>query len=159
MTSGARLTLPELHEGMRAWARGAYEFEAGVELLIRSGMSARIVSHLRTHDDDAEVPGGFVWPDVAGALTGGLGLSGGEVRLLSVAANLLGQELDDAGAEVLPRLRLGNLAGLDRGNCHLVLAALSHALGAHQQSAWRPGQPLTDGYLPALVEWPEVPRG
>jgi hypothetical protein len=54
-------------------------------------------------------------------------LSGGETRLLRIAASLLDGPPVDLN---------GSLAGLDRQHCQLVLAAIAHASGSHEHSQW-----------------------
>lgn len=83
-------------------------------------------------------------------------LSGGETRLLRVAASLL----DGTPVDLYE-----NLAGLDRDHITLVLAAIAHAAGSHEHS----GDPVPDpagGFtvngvrmsfqrLPSLFPWPQ----
>lgn len=60
------------------------------------------------------------------------GLSGGETRLLRIAASLLdGQPVD------LSR----NIPGLAREHIQLAVAAIEHASGSHQHNEW-PAQHL-----------------
>lgn len=91
-----------------------------------------------------------VWVD-AQVLTDGTGaLSGGERRLLAVVASLLDERREVALAEVLP--------GLDRGILELVLAAVAHAAGSHEQSSTllEAGVPVGFGKLPMAYEWPRL---
>lgn len=104
---------------LREWARGSLAMAAGVELLVRAfdGRFAHpwapwVISE----------PSGAVWVDVA-ALRAATGLSGGERRVLSLAAALL----DEARVDVVDVV-----SGLDRVNLHLALAALAHAAGSHE---------------------------
>jgi hypothetical protein len=74
-------------------------------------------------------------------------LSGGERRLLAVVAALTGGPPPaDLG---------GTLAGLDRANQALVLAALSHAGGSHEHKAVRltADGPMLEPLGP-LLDWP-----
>ena len=132
--------------GLRSWACGAYAEEAAVELLARS-FGGRFASTswpwVRPCDG-----GGWYWLDADAIWTGSGVLSGGERRMLNVVAALVGgQPLADLG---------GVLAGLDRGNLTLVLAAFAHAGGSHEQTIMI----MTADDLPvfdtpgALVEWP-----
>lgn len=54
-------------------------------------------------------------------------LSGGETRLLRIAASLLGGPPVDLSS---------NLAGLDREHLQRVLVAIAHAGGGHEHTAW-----------------------
>lgn len=136
---------------MRAWARGDYPVEAGVELLIRSGLAGR-----------ADVAA--AWPADGGPDTGALTralqgngtLSGGQRRLALIALSLLnGEECENVDLSDV-------LTGLDRDALDLVLAALAHAGGSHQHSDVRlddNGQliGIGSGYLPPLHPWPPIP--
>jgi hypothetical protein len=135
--------------GLRAWARGAYAEEAAVELLARA-FGGRFASAgwpwVRPCDRN-----GWFWLDPEAIWVGSRMLSGGERRLLSVVAALVGgQPLADLG---------GTLAGLDRRNLELVLAAFAHAAGSHEQSLMK----MTDAgprfqRVEPLVDWPSVER-
>lgn len=132
--------------GLRGWARGSYAEEAAVELLSRS-FGGRFASTRWPWVRSCDHPGWY-WLDPDAIWTGSGSLSGGERRLLNVVAALVGgQPLADLG---------GILAGLDRRNLALVLAALAHAGGSHEHSVLimtgentaaleRPG---------ALLDWP-----
>ena len=61
-------------------------------------------------------------------------LSGGEARLLRIAASLLGGD---------PVLLYEAVPGLDREHVQLVLAAIAHANGSHEHSG--PPMPDPDG--------------
>ena len=108
-------------------ARGVYAQEAAVRLLVEhEHWPLRLMGEALV---DTETEGGVVfaavrWPDVVGALESRLVASGGERRVLLVAASLGGGVPVDLGDAV---------SGLDRENLHLVLAALSHANGSHEQ--------------------------
>lgn len=129
-----------IEDALRDWARGVYPQEAAVELLIRSGWTARpaFVDHAIV---DGE-PGGYPsldWETLGHALDGGRGnevlaACGGELRVLRLAHSLAAGEL---GAAV---------CGLDRDTLALVLAALSHANGSHEHAAVTPhlGRATTD---------------
>ena len=129
--------------GLRAWARGMYAIEAAVELLTRAfaGRFASAGQPWIRHR-----PGGY-WLD-AGALAEHMGgLSGGEQRVLTVVGAL-------ASDEPLPDLA-GILAGVDRDNLTLILAAFSHAAGSHQHSLVRWDGPTAVYYQPGpVLPWP-----
>ncbi|MFT8395936.1 hypothetical protein [Propionibacterium sp.] len=113
------MTTPDIASAIRAWAKGLYAAEAGVELLIRSGRAIYDgAPWITRHGDVAAID-----PDVLVAETGAW--SGGEQRLVRIAASLLGGPPVDL-AEDIP--------GLDRHNAALVLAALAHANGSHEDS-------------------------
>lgn len=104
---------------LRAWAKGIYPTEAGVELLIR---------HEKAVYDGApwiKVDGDRAWLDVATLLAETGAWSSGEKRVVAIAASLIGEERVNL-AEVM--------TGLDRASMDLVLAALAHANGSHQDS-------------------------
>ncbi|MBO0811931.1 MAG: hypothetical protein J2P23_07775 [Microlunatus sp.] len=132
--------------GLRSWARGAYAEEAAVELLARA-FGGRFASAswpwIRPCDGT-----GWYWLDPDAIWTGSGALSGGERRLLNVVAALVGgQPIADLG---------GTLAGLDRRNQQLVLAAFAHAGGSHEHTVMimaADGLPLWE-QPGALVEWP-----
>ena len=98
---------------LRRWARGLCPLGAGVELLIRS--SGRRFANPRQPGVQPGDDPGWWWMDVEQMTADSFGaVSGGETRLLRIAASLLdGQPVD------LSR----NLAGLDRVRIQLVLAA------------------------------------
>jgi hypothetical protein len=133
--------------GLRVWARGVYDQEAGVELLIRAfdGRFARQGWPWIRRGD------GGCWVDVP-QLVSHLGpLSGGERRVLTVVAALIdGRHSVD---------HLGDLlAGLDRQNLQLVLAALAHAGGSHEQvDVVCADDQLRFVRLSAVVAWPDAP--
>ena len=98
--------------------------EAATELLIRAdnGIFASIEQPWIKPSERA------YWIDFA-AIAEYLGtLSGGEQRLLRIAASI--------GSEEATPVRLGDvLSGLDRRTLRLVLAAVAHAGGSHQHSS------------------------
>ena len=110
----------EAHEQLRAWASGKYPLEAATELLIRS-FHGRFVEpgwpwvHRTDHGQ---------WIDFAAIPEQISGQSGGEQRLLRIAASI---GATDAS------VNLGDcLTGLDRPTLHLVLGAVAHTAGSHQ---------------------------
>ena len=127
-------------DSIRAWARGAYSLEAGVELLIRTKLAGI-----------ARREGADGWYVDADKLLDDAGpWSGGEKRIARIAASLLGGERTDLGED---------LAGLDREQVDLVLAAIAHAAGSHEHRNWpydgqgrRTGNSDLKG---SLHPWPE----
>lgn len=136
-----------LMEALRDWARGCYAQEAAVELLMRAfdGRFAATAYPWVVADD--EEPGWF-WLDGEQLETATGCLSGGEQRVLAVVGALVsGAAVPDLG---------GLLAGLDRANLHLVLAAFAHAGGSHEQvDALLNGDQLSWRRHRPLVAWPE----
>ena len=118
--------MTEVHEALRRWAKGLYPLEAGVELLIRAfdGRFANPSQPWVQEGDDA----GWWWIDAEQMTEDNYGaLSGGETRLLRIAASLL-----DGPPVDLSR----NLSGLDREHLQLVLDAIAHAGGSHERGGW-----------------------
>lgn len=107
---------------LREWAAGSLAMSAGVELLIRS-FEGRFALPARPWI--RREPGGRVLVDVGVLRAQARALSGGERRVLDVVAALL-EETPVAITDVV--------AGLDRANLHLVLAALAHAGGSHEHA-------------------------
>ena len=132
-------------EGLRDWARGAYAEEAAVELLIWAfgGEFASIAYPWVVSEDDE--PGW--WLDGERLIHATGHLSGGEQRVLAVVGALV-------SGEALPNLG-GLLAALDRPNLALVLAAMAHAGGSHEQvDVHVDGDRLLYSRLGPLVGWP-----
>ena len=139
------MTEPSTAAGLREWARGMYATEAAVELLIRSfdGRFADAGQPWIRHR-----PGGF-WldTDALKEMTGAM--SSGVERVLAVVRAL-------AACEPLADLP-GVLAGVDRVNLMLLLAALSHASGSHEHSLVRRDGSTASYYRPGpIVPWPEL---
>lgn len=147
--------MTEIHEALRRWAKGIYPLEAGVELLIRA-FDGRFANPAHPWVQQGDDPGWW-WIDVGQMTEDNYGaLSGGETRLLLIAASLL-----DGPPVDLSR----NLAGLDREHAELVLAAISHASGTHEQSGplipdpqgryvGRAGVRMSFQRLDGLYPWP-----
>ncbi len=130
-------------DALRAWAKGIYPSEAGVELLIRSGRAVYDGAPWITRDGD------MAWIDVDALLRETGAWSGGERRLVRIAASLLGGPAVDLSEDV---------PGLDRANADLVLAAIAHANGSHEHSGVDyddNGQPTGFSARPTLYPWPE----
>ncbi|MEZ3162196.1 ABC transporter ATP-binding protein [Microbacterium sp. BWT-B31] len=123
---------------LREWARGLLPLEAATELLIRTGWAAPGYGWIRREDD------GRVWIDFESIPERIGALSGGEQRVLRIAASL--------GADS-PIILGDELAGLDRTTTALVLAAIAHTAGVH--TVGRSIEVNTVG-LPALVDVPPL---
>src|SRR4051812_14435537 len=101
---------------LRSWARGSYDLEAGVELLLRA-YNGRFA---RQGQPWIRTEGGTSWVDFVAIPDYVGGLSGGERRFLLLVASLAGGTPVDLADAV---------STLDRPTLDLVLAALSHAAG------------------------------
>lgn len=114
----------ETAAALRTWAKGIYPQEAGVELLVRA-FDGRFAGPGYPWVQKGEDPGWW-WVNVEQMTEDDFGgVSGGEARLLRIAASLLGG----------PPVNLyETIAGLDREHVQLVLAAIAHACGSHQHS-------------------------
>ena len=140
------MTETDLHTGLRAWARGIYPLEAGVELLIRTGLADRLREPVVGPSDD----GRLYWLDraeyAARVLDSGTN-SGGERRLFAIAGSLL---------EVRPVDLSDAVSGIDRAHVDVVLAAVAHASGSHEHSAIEVGEGgrAKISRLTTLHEWP-----
>lgn len=108
-------------EALRAHARGIYPTEAGVELLIQAKLGIYDDAPWITRDGD------LAWIDVEQLLDGSGAWSGGERRLVRIAASLLGGPAVDLSEDI---------PGLDRELASLVLAALAHANGSHEHGGF-----------------------
>ena len=135
-------------DGLRRWARGAYAEEAAVELLVRA-FHGRYASVGYRWVRACDRPGWF-WLDGEPLIHDTAALSGGEQRVLSIAGALVsGLAVSDLG---------GVMAGLDRGNLQLVLAAFAHAAGSHEHSDMNlSGGRLLYRRLGPVVDWPVDP--
>lgn len=133
----------DLHQKIRAWARGMYSIEAGTELLIRSGLIGHDTSPWIHHD------GNGAWIDADALVHHSGGASGGQQRVIRLAASLI---------DGRPVSLADDVPGLDRENTRLVLAAVAHAAGSHEMSEARFGPDGTPvGFIraAALYAWPE----
>lgn len=146
-------TETQLTDALRAWAKGIYPTEAAVELLIRSGLSSAGYPWVQRNLDSPDrwwVDADQINADTIGAY------SGGQQRVLRIAAALLGAEPVDLFEDV---------PGLDREHLALVLAAIAHAGGSHEHSGELQPDPagkwnlngVRHGFrrLPSLYPWPE----
>lgn len=135
-------------DGLRRWSRGAYAEEAAVELLVKA-FGGRFVSTGYPWVQACDRPGWF-WLDGEALMHATGALSGGARRVLTVAGALVsGLAVSDLA---------DTIAGLDRPNLQLVLAALAHAAGSHEQSDVRvQGDRLVYLRLGPLIDWPADP--
>jgi len=139
------------HEAeLRTWAKGSYPLVAATELLLRAfgGRFARLGNPWVIKDAEY----GNVWIDFERVPDHVDGLSGGERRLLMLAASLAGVGVTVDLGDILP--------GLDRKVLNLALAAVAHAGGSHEHAdiVEHPDGTVTlgsRGYLPSLYPWPE----
>ncbi|WP_037364403.1 hypothetical protein [Nakamurella lactea] len=130
---------------LREWARGSYTDEAATELLIR-GFRGRFAELGQPWIKPAGPGTSWIdWdaitPDTVGPL------SGGERRYLGITASIGGG---------LP-VNLHDDLHLDRGLLELVLAAMAHAAGSHEQSEPvfdAQGVPTGFHREPSLHPWP-----
>lgn len=109
---------------LRSWAKGMYTIEAATELLIRA-FDGRFADPGYPWIQPAD-HGDSYWVDFAVIGDRIDALSGGEQRLLRIAASI-------GSSEVLVNLS-DDISGLDRPTLRLVLAAIAHAAGSHEHS-------------------------
>lgn len=131
---------------LRDWARGLYALEAATELLIRGRWAQTWRPWVLKRD------GGGWWIDFEDLPNHIHELSGGEYRFLRFAASISGEY--PSGPP------LSEVSGLDRRNVDLVLAAIAHAAGTHEQSGIEydkeTGRPLgIVHYDESLHPWPD----
>jgi hypothetical protein len=142
----AQVTAAGVVAGLRGWAAGSYADEAAVELLARAfgGRFASLAYPWVRRGDS-----GRPWLDPARFVDATGVYSGGEQRVLSVVEAL-------TGGRPVPDLP-GVLAGVDRPTLALVLAAFSHAAGAHEHQETSHGaQGLLFSRPGPVVAWPAV---
>jgi hypothetical protein len=139
------MTEHDTHAGLREWGRGWYATEGAVELLIRS-FGGRFASAGQPWVRRRSSGGFWLDGDALAEHTGAL--SGGEQRVLAVVRTLASGEPLTEVASIL--------AGVDRDNLTLILAAFSHASGAHEHTATRRTEDGTrEFYRPGpLLPWP-----
>jgi hypothetical protein len=118
--------IPPLAGPLRACAAGVYPGEAGVELLInhdvflhRDDFTSRFIEP-GTHITDGTQLAAVDWPAAISALDTDLPCSGGEQRMLRLAASL---------ADGLPVNLRDALTGIDNRGIKLVIRAVLHASG------------------------------
>ena len=134
--------MTSITEDVRAWARGIWPSEAGVELLIRSG-------HV-VYDGAPWIirRGDLASIDTAVLLEASQPWSGSERKLVRIAASLLGGPAVDLSEDI---------SGIDRESVALVLAVIAHATGSHEDSGIEigPDETLAFSHLPSLFPWPD----
>lgn len=132
-------------DGLRAWAKGLYPTEAAAELLIRA-LNGRLLNGSWIHATDRAM----YWFDTEQVDDGGY-LSGGEQRVLRIAASLADPQYRISLSDELP--------GLDRETVQLVLAAVAHANGSHEHADIvidrAAGVAYNRGRLPSAHPWPQ----
>ena len=114
---------PPLAAQLRAWARGIYPDEAGAEMLIGHAVflhRADFTSRFTSIRGDGAGLAAIDWPAAIAALDDSLPCSGGENRMLRLAASLA------AGPPVNLR---DALTGIDDRGTQLVIQAVRHASG------------------------------
>lgn len=139
--------MTQIEDIARRTVQGIYPAEAGIELLIRlRGVIVEGAAWVRTQTNDA---GEYTWFSIdPRILHDEMGAwSGSEQRIVRIALSLL------IGEDVNLRDDLGSF---DPTTTRLVLAALSHALGAHEHTVPNPDGL---GYVPAgtHIPWPAQP--
>jgi hypothetical protein len=140
-------TMTEQIEALRAWAKGVYTCEAATELLIR-GFGGRFIKPGNPWIGYDPIYKNW-WIDFAVIPEESGALSGGERRFLQIVASI--------GGEV--PVELGDCLSMDREYLKLVLAAISHASGSHQDSGLRVSDDGTrmirdPSLTGALYPWP-----
>ncbi|MGH3406270.1 MAG: hypothetical protein ACRDRJ_27790 [Streptosporangiaceae bacterium] len=119
-----------LAEALRAGASGICSQQAAAELLIdlatfldRRDFTSRFVEHSVSISDGVTAIASIDWPAAITALdTGGLACSGGERRMLKLAASFAGG---------IPVDLRDTITGLDDHNVSLVVTAVLRAAGQH----------------------------
>ena len=127
----------QLATALRASAAGFYPLEAGTELLIDKGTFLRrddFTTRFVHHGTSEAIPMAAIdWDAAINALaSGGLPCSGGERRILQLAASL--------AAGTLISLR-DTVTGIDDANIALFVTAIGHASGKRPQSSGRSLRP------------------
>ena len=137
------MTSNDQHEAaLREWAAGITALVAATELLIRTGFAGEGRPWVR-YDEIARRP--WIAFDEIPALIGGM--SGGQRRLLRIAASLGGN---------LPIVLGDEVAGLDRLWTELVSIAIIHAAGFTETASdvvIEDGKPTIIS-VPPLAQWP-----
>jgi len=131
------VTTDDLTAALRACAAGLYPLEAGTELLIENGTFLRrddfTTGFIEHGTSDGNPMAAINWDAAITALANGnLPCSGGERRILQLAASLA------AGTPVSLR---DTITGLDDRNTALLAVAIRHAAGK------RPATVATDDFL------------
>ena len=134
-----------LPDELRRWAKGSYPLEAATELLIRTGWCRASSAWIREREEGAH------WVDFASIPGHSRGKSSGERQLLLVIASL-GDGTGDTA------VCLGDVGRIDRDNVDLILAAIAHAAGTHE-NAPAPWESNAQTPPHTLHPWPESPTG
>ena len=124
---------PDLPTALRACASGFHPAEASTELLIshgsfldRSDFTGRFIETGTSITDGITTMASIDWPAAITALdTGNLPCSGGEQRMLRLAASL---------ADGIPVNLRDALTSIDDHNINLVITAVLHASGKRQET-------------------------
>jgi hypothetical protein len=124
---------PDLPAALRACASGFYPAEASTELVIshgsflaRSDFTGRFIEIGTSITDGITTMASIDWPAAITALdTGNLPCSGGEQRMLRLAASL---------ADGIPVDLRNALTGIDDHNINLVITAVLYASGKRQET-------------------------
>jgi len=148
------LDLVDLENALLRAAVGDYALEAAVLLLVNADwlpqlQSAGLIAIALDGDADGGPWAAVQWADLDGALrTGAITGTGGRRRLLRAAAGLAdGQPVDLADLT----------AGVDRPELVLLLAAVAHAAGSHEQAdvlRGADGVPAGRRALGPVIGWP-----
>ena len=118
----------QLSEALRAAASGIHHLEAGTGLLIdcgswlhREDFTSRFITVNTSISDGVTMLASTDWEAAVATLhAGGLPASGGERRMLLLAASI---------AAGIPVSLNDTLPGIDRSNASLVVSAVAHAAG------------------------------
>ncbi len=113
-----------LNQQLRTWATGVYPVEAATELLIRTGRARATDPWIKPFGAEEGGPHAGHWVDFDIIPDHLHGRSGGERRLLLIAAAL--------GSDTATVNLADALTGLDRTRLGLVLAGIAHAAGSHE---------------------------
>lgn len=137
------MTATAVTESLRQWARGIYPIEAAVELLVLAH-GGRLAHEgwpwIEPREDRFVLDAEQITEDTIGVL------SGGERRILRLVSSLAGGS---------PTSLYEDVAGLDRENLDLVLAAIAHAAGSHEDRD--PDSPTLE-FVGSLHPWPSEDR-
>lgn len=143
--------MTDITAAIRAWANGLYSTEAGVELLIQHGRAIyEGAPWITLHPSTSQGALSVASININKLVYGSGAWSGGERRVVRIAASLLGGPAVDLAEEI---------PGLDREALGLVLAAIAHAGGSHEHGGIR----FDDGGVPVgfvkestLYPWPSI---
>ena len=139
-----------VHSNLRAWAAGAYATEAAVELLIRADLASGGSPWVRDASIEGPEPPSL-YIDHVRLVAESASLAGGPRAVARIAASMLGGDSVDLSV-VLP--------DLDRDRVMLVLAAVAHAAGSHEDSApsYADGRVVGRLALGPAFAWPQLTK-